>query len=314
MDTLEKVLPRTIFLTVAGSHLYGTNVEGSDYDHKGVCIPTKDYFFGYLKSFEQFERQASKGAPADLTLMSLAKFVKLAQDCNPNVVELLYATEKSIVHCDVWGEALIGIRDRFLSRKARHTFSGYAHSQLKRIKTHRRWLLEPPKEKPSRKAFGLSEETKPTKAELGAFDALPDQSALGPEVLKLFLRERQYASALTEWNQYQNWRATRNPARAALEEKHGYDTKHAMHLIRLMRMCVEILSGHGVIVERPDAEQLLSIRQGWWPYEEIVEHAEQLEAEAVRLYDVSPLPKEPDRVWLDRWLCTITESYLSKYG
>lgn len=57
MDTLEKVLPRTIFLTVAGSHLYGTNIESSDYDFKGACVPTKDYFLGWLKTFERADAE-----------------------------------------------------------------------------------------------------------------------------------------------------------------------------------------------------------------------------------------------------------------
>ncbi|AEZ66297.1 hypothetical protein phiTE_131 [Pectobacterium phage phiTE] len=33
----------------------------------------------------------------------------------------------------------------------------------------------------------------------------------------------------------------RNAARHELEEKFGYDTKHAMHLVRLLRMSQEIL-------------------------------------------------------------------------
>ncbi len=71
MDTLEKVLPRTIFLTQHGSHAYGTNIETSDYDFKGVCIPTIDYFLGFDKNFEQLERSANAGHPHDLVIMSL---------------------------------------------------------------------------------------------------------------------------------------------------------------------------------------------------------------------------------------------------
>src|ERR1039458_5020213 len=35
-------------------------------------------------------------------------------------------------------------------------------------------------------------------------------------------------------DQYNGWKAQRNPKRAELEAKFGYDTKHAMHLVRLM--------------------------------------------------------------------------------
>jgi hypothetical protein len=45
----------------------------------------------------------------------------------------------------------------FVSKKCKFTFSGYAISQLNRIKTHRQYLLDPPKSKPERKDFGLGE-------------------------------------------------------------------------------------------------------------------------------------------------------------
>lgn len=314
MDTLEKVLPRTIFITAAGSHLYGTNIATSDYDYKGVAIATKDYYFGYLKKFEQLERKVQNGHPHDLTITALWKFVNLAADCNPNVVELLYADESKIVHMDRFGEELVNIRDRFITKKARHTFSGYAHGQLKRIKSHRSWLLNPPKEKPTRQQFGLSETSKVSKSELGAFDALMNegkQVEMTEEILTLFLREKQYAAAKGNWDKYQKWKQERNEARAELEAKFGYDTKHAMHLVRLMRMCKEILSTGKVIVCRPDAEELLSIRYGAWEYDRLIEQAEKLDEECGLLYETSMLKYEPDRVWLDEWLVDITERYLS---
>jgi len=45
-----------------------------------------------------------------------------------------------------------------------------------------------------------------------------------------------------------------------LEAKFGFDTKHAMHLIRLLRMAREILETGVVHVKRPDAEELSAIR------------------------------------------------------
>ena len=42
-----------------------------------------------------------------------------------------------------------------LTKKVQQTFHGYAMAQLKKIKTHRSWLLNPPTKKPSREDFGL---------------------------------------------------------------------------------------------------------------------------------------------------------------
>lgn len=313
MDTLEKVLPRTIFLTQHGSHAYGTNIETSDYDFKGVCIPTIDYFLGFDKNFEQLERSANAGHPHDLVIMSLKKFAALASECNPNIIEILHVSPADVWHIDEFGEELREMKDMFISTKARHTFSGYAHAQLHRIKKHRSWLLSPPKEKPTRKSFGLSETSKVSKSELGAFDALVEQKIevdINKEVLTLFLREKQYNAAKTHWDQYEQWKEKRNDKRAVLEAQFGYDTKHAMHLIRLMRMCKEILATGKVNVRREDFHDLLMIRYGNWTYEQVVEQAENLDKECGELYKTSKLPHSANRVAINTKVVGMTERFL----
>ena len=75
---------------------------------------------------------------------------------------------------------------------------------------------------------------------------------LSDNFIEIMQKERQYTGAKREWDQYQNWKKTRNSARAELEEKYGYDTKHAYHLVRLIRMCRETLITGLVTVKRPD--------------------------------------------------------------
>lgn len=72
------------------------------------------------------------------------------------------------------------------------------------------------------------------------------------------------------------------------------DTKHAMHLVRLLRMGREILEDGVVNVKRPDAEELLAIRNGAWTYEQLEEFANKKDLSFQTLYDKSPLPKTPD--------------------
>lgn len=336
----------TILLVKHGSHAYGMNTATSDLDVKGVCIEPKEFHFGFLHHFEQHERQAAKGHPEDLVIYSLKKFARLATDCNPNIIEILHVDDSDVLKIDAFGEWLRAMRDSFLSRKARWTFAGYAHSQLKRIKTHRKWLLEPPKAPPTRAEFGLSEVSKVSKSELGAFDSLMGgqggqggqgsrcdecdpsfgcfdgavpcskkpaalEMEIPKELMTLFTREKQYQASKTHYDQYQYWKKTRNPVRAELESKFGLDTKHAAHLVRLMRMCKEILTLGKVIVKRPDAEELLSIRAGAWSYDQIVEYAENVEAECAALYETSPLRREPDRVNIDAAIVDMTERYMN---
>src|ERR1044072_8096814 len=134
---------RTILKVKHGSHAYGTNVVTSDVDVKGVCIEPLSHQLGFLHSFEQHELMASRGHSHDLVIYSLKKFAKLAADCNPNIIEVLHVDDSDVLFIDEFGDRLREIRDEFLSKKAKFTFSGYAHAQLKRIKTHRAWLLDP---------------------------------------------------------------------------------------------------------------------------------------------------------------------------
>lgn len=103
-----------------------------------------------------------------------------------------------------------------------------------------------------------------------------------------------YKEAVDNWQHYWTWKKERNETRSALEEQHGYDTKHAAHLIRLLRMGNEILEGKGVIVLRPDAEELLDIRNGKYKYEELIKEAEGLDSRLNDMYKISKLPHEID--------------------
>lgn len=337
---------RTILLVRHGSHAYGTNVLGSDEDFKGVCIKPRESYFGFTQRFEQMEHMGSKSDGIDKVVYSLDKFASLAADCNPSIIEVLHVADKDIVKIDKFGELLREHRYDFLSKKAKFTFSGYARAQLHRIKTHRSWLLNPPKAAPERKDFGLTDNVKISKSELGAFDSMVSQGidlnsinacitdesfldrvayaykylfgqkARPADVVTLFTREKAYQAAKTHFDQYLNWLKTRNPSRAAVEAKFGYDTKHGMHLWRLETMGVEILRDHTVNVDRTniDREKLLSIRRGEVPYDELIEGVERMEAECEVLYKTSTLRKEADRSKIDNFTVDMTAQYLSLFG
>jgi len=337
---------RTIILVRGGSHSYGLNVATSDEDFKGVCIKPREAYFGFTQKFEQMEHMGSKSDGIDKVVYSLDKFASLAADCNPNIIEVLHVSPEDIIKLDEFGNTLMSHRDEFLSKKAKFTFSGYARAQLHIIKSHRAWLLNPPKAAPERKDFGLSDNVKVSKSELGAFNSLVEQGikmhvsndivsnesfwertayaakyifgrrARPADVVTLFTREKAYQSAKTHFDQYFNWVKTRNPARAEYEAKYGYDTKHGMHLMRLQMAGVRILKYSKVVVKWVGAERefLMSVRNGELPYDELVERAEKLEAEANELYKTSTLRKEPNRAKIDDIIVNMTYAYLSKHG
>jgi predicted nucleotidyltransferase len=304
---------RSILYVKHGSHAYGLNVPTSDEDFKGVCIPPKDSYYGMLNKFEQIENMDSKSEGHDSVIYSLNKFVTLASDCNPNIIEILFVDDSDVIKIDKFGEELKSFRENFISKKIKFTFAGYAAAQLARIETHRKWLLDPPKEAPKRSDFRLSDTDLVSKSELGAYDSLAEKNpdiVLPKNIVTLFTKEKQYYSALTKWKQYQNWKLERNPQRAVMEAKFGLDTKHAMHLIRLMRMCKEVLTSGKVNVKREDKEELLDIRLGRRSYDSLIEETKKLNETVEQLYKTSSLRTEPDKQSINKFLINLTDKYL----
>jgi hypothetical protein len=107
--------------------------------------------------------------------------------------------------------------------------------------------------------------------------------------------KQEYKDAKERHQNYWSWKTNRNEKRGALEEEFGYDTKHAMHLVRLLRMGVEALRDEEIVVKRPDAEELLAIRNGAWTYDEVVAYAESMDKEVREVwYKKTKLRKRPD--------------------
>lgn len=308
---------RTIIFGRAGSHSYGLNTPESDEDFKGIAVPTKEYLLGFLKKFEQAEVKKTAESDVEFVIYDIRKFFALCADNNPNIMELLWLDESDYLRVHPLGEKVIAARSAFLSKRARYSFAGYAFSQLKRIKTHRAWLLNPMTKEPRREDYGLpTDKALITRDQAGAMNELLEkgsitQDELSPNFLKSLAQEKAYHQAKTHWDQYQDWKRTRNPKRAELEEKFGYDCKHASHLVRLLRMCREILVEHKVVVKRPDREEILAIKNGAWAYDQLIEWAEHKEAELDSLYQTSTLQKEPDRNYLDSLCVEIIESFFS---
>lgn len=122
-----------------------------------------------------------------------------------------------------------------------------------------------------------------------------DSHTLGTPRIIIKFNKDGYNVALEEYNKFWEWRNNRNPTRLAMEEEFSFDGKHAMHCIRLLRMGAEALETGQVNVYRPDAEELLSIRNGSWSYEKIVEYAEQMDKHVREtLYLTTKLPKRPN--------------------
>lgn len=87
----------------------------------------------------------------------------------------------------------------------------------------------------------------------------------------------------------------KNIHRAELEEKHGYDTKYAMHVIRLYGEAKELMQKGRITLPRPNRDELVAIRMGKYSLSEIQVLGRRLESEALAAQADSPLPEMVDR-------------------
>lgn len=290
---MPRTEPVVIYETVHGSRAYGLAVDGSDTDHKGAVVGPAAWYLGFQAGPEQLE------LTKDHVRFEVRKLVRLAAAANPTALEILFTNPEHHLTVTAEGERLLDWRGNFLSRRVEGTFGGYALSQLGRIRTHRQWLLEPPAAAPTRANFGLPERSVVPRDQLGAVEAMLGDGRLGEadlttNFLEVLERERRYRAARQTWGQYQGWLRHRNPKRAELEARYGYDTKHALHLVRLLRMGVELLETGEVRVTRDDRDELLAIRAGAWSYDRLLEAAEGLRARMREAAAHSPLPETCD--------------------
>jgi uncharacterized protein len=99
----------------------------------------------------------------------------------------------------------------------------------------------------------------------------------------------------------------KNIHRAALEERHGYDTKYAMHVIRLYLEGKEYVETGKITLPNSRVDLLIAIREGKYKRSEVEQMGRELQADALEAQQRSPLP---DRVDLSAVSKLITDVYM----
>ena len=253
-----------IFLTYGGSYAYGTNTEGSDIDIRGCTLNRKADLLG----MGHFEQVVDTGT--DATVYSFNKLLSLLINCNPNTIELLGCKPEHYFVLTPIGKQLLDRRKLFLSRRAVSAFGGYAGQQLRRLENALAHDAYPAEVK--KRHIKGSCENAMLSFPVRYRTFTPDQIGLSvgeidgrQQVLADIAMERVPLRAFTGMLG-ELVEITRNYDKIHHRNKKKDDAhlnKHAMHLIRLYLMCLDILEREEIITYREDDHDLLmAIRNG----------------------------------------------------
>jgi len=92
--------------------------------------------------------------------------------------------------------------------------------------------------------------------------------------------------------------------RPELVAEHGYDTKFAMHALRLGYQGIEFLTTGRITlpVPEPSKQYLRSIRQGEVSKDHVIESINDAEKQLAKLQSSANIPDAPDQAWVNAWL------------
>lgn len=311
-----------ILLGLGGSYAYGTNNENSDIDIRGVATHSPEDILT-RKGFDQVVNEAT-----DTTVYSLEKIINLLSNCNPNTIEILGLEPWQYLYVSDVGQALIDNADMFLSKRAVHSFGGYANSQLRRL---------------DNKAVRLVNQEQREHHILASIEnarySYPEKYFYYPEdSIRLYIDKSEQEDYDTEifmdvslkhyplrdykcmWSEMNN--IVKDYSKLGKRNQHAIEhdklAKHMTHLIRLFLMCFDILEDGKIVTYRTkDHDFLMEIRNGKYlddnrqPTKEFYEIVDEMENKLEYLKEHSQLPSNPDYNRINKFIADANWSVLN---
>ena len=272
-----------------------------------------------MTSFEQYVDDNT-----DTCIYSFNKIINLLLNCNPNTIELLGLKEEHYLYLNDIGKELINNKKLFLSKKAIQSFGGYASAQLRRLQNALARESYPQEEKEKhiynsvKNAINTFNDRYQEFQE-GSLKIYIDQSN------KIDMNEEIFVDANLKHyplRDYKNiWAEMNNivkdydrVGKRNNKKDDAHLNKHAMHLIRLFMMAIDILEKEEINTYRKNEHQLLlSIRNGEYQnndgsfknefYEMISDYEKRLDYAAQN----TSLPDKPDMQTIEEFVISVNE-------
>lgn len=323
---IKKSDPCVIVTHVSGSRAYGTEQEDSDLDIRGIFAAEDKFYRTPFFNLNEVVIESDE----DTKLYELNRFMALCVRQSPNILETLWVDEKSIITSSPEYNFLRKNRGLFSTKQMADRFVGFAMEHMQKINTYG----ETHDKNPPRQADFISfvrgfTDTGKSHFDINAFAndhamihfgndiygvyKAPGTKAITKDgVINKLSKERssdfqgipdfmvkynrsEYEKKRAAWSGF--WSRTRSSesTRGLLERKFGYDTKDGMHLVRILRMGVEFMETGRFNVRRPDAAELLEIREhGILSKEELEQYTSIMTEKIMNLKATSRLPDEVD--------------------
>lgn len=310
-------------LGMGGSISYGTNLPTSDIDIRGFASNSEEDLLG-LSSFENYVNETT-----DTTVYSLNKLFNLLLNCNPNIIELLGLKEEHYLYKNNIAEELLRNKKLFLSKKCIHSFGGYATQQLYRLKNNIVRYKFSQSEKELHIYNSIINSMASFNDRYKEFDnngiKLYVSKAINPELdteifMDICLKGYPLRDYKSLWSEMNN--IVKDYSKISKRNKEKSDSKlakHAMHLIRLYMMCIDILLKQEVITFRENEHDLLmDIRNEKYmengiPTKEFWKIHEEYERRFNEAKEKSVLPDTPDYKQAERLLINLNKKALKNY-
>ncbi|MCR5205752.1 MAG: nucleotidyltransferase domain-containing protein [Lachnospiraceae bacterium] len=313
LRTNKRLGKRIMLLGLGGSYAYGTNNEQSDIDFRGVTLMMPSDLIG-LTQFEQYEDDKT-----DTVIYGFNKLVNLLLECNPNTCEILGLDEDQYLVKSELGQEIIDNSRLFLSKRAIKSFGGYADAQLRRLQNAiaRDSLPQHEREKHILKSVMNALEDFNRRYSFSPKDGIRlyiDGSDNPDFETEIFVDADYKHFPLRDYTDL--WGTMRTVVRdydkigkRNKKKDDNHLNKHAMHLIRLFMMAIDILEKGEIHTHRvDDLPLLLAIRKGEYmlpdgtfskTFYDVLEEYERKLDEATLKTD---LPDNPDMEKVERFV------------
>lgn len=257
-----------LLLTLTGSHSYGTNVEDSDIDIRGIMKTPKATLLGLESCFGYDDAQETGNT--DTVLYTTNHFFEKLRTNNPAFIEILATREEDILYISEVGRMIKDNLGLFLTQNIFYSFEGYALSLLNRLQNH---------------LGGVEKDEDIDKRMIERFELMKyyfndkyksfDNSSMkikennGDLLIDIFLKDYSLDYLFKLLEEFKNMSNDYEKKKKSVGRRNKKKTqskldKHVMYLFRLLFMAIELGKTGQVSTYRPQKERefLLEVRKG----------------------------------------------------